>query len=161
MTFKIQNPKSKIITFYPPKITKPYNPKQRLFCTPTRKKKRRARQNKRGSKNLIRRGDDQRKEAPMSAATRATKPVAMTGLPAPFADPVAVEVDVGAVDAALDVDEPTAVDAPVLPAVFEAALALDVPPMGAVDWPSISACSEELNVPVIPAKVNCAEKASA
>jgi hypothetical protein len=117
------------------------------------KEKKKSTTEQKGVQKFDKTGDDQRKEAPMSAATRATKPVAMTGLPAPFADPVAVEVDVGAVDAALDVDEPTAVDAPVLPAVFEAALALDVPPMGAVDWPSISACSEELNVPVIPAKL--------
>lgn len=49
-------------------------------------------------------------------------------MPAPFADPVAVEVAAGVVDA----DEPTAVEVPVLP-VFEAALAVTVPPMGAVD----------------------------
>ena len=52
-----------------------------------------------------------------------------------------------------DLDVPVAVEVPVPVAVLVAALAADVPPMGAVDWPLISACSVELNVPVIPVKL--------
>jgi len=82
-------------------------------------------------------------------------------LPAPLVD------EVEPVVVAVDADPDVTVAVPVPVAVFVAALtvdvfaAVDVPPMGAVDWPLISACSVELNVPVIPVKVNMAEKASA
>ena len=73
----------------------------------------------------------------------------MTGLPAPLVDEVEPVVVAAAVDDA-DLDVPVAVEVPVPVAVLVAA---DVPPMGAVDWPLISACSVELNVPVIPVKL--------
>lgn len=85
----------------------------------------------------------------MSAATRATKPVAMTGLPALFVDPAAAEV----VADADDLDAETAEVVVGAAVVAGAALAAVVPPMGAVDWPSISAWTEELNDPLIPAKL--------
>jgi len=69
----------------------------------------------------------------MTAATRATKPVAMAGLPAPFADVVAVEVAADVVDAAFDADETEEDFVAVLAPVAEGELAVDVPPMGAVD----------------------------
>lgn len=86
----------------------------------------------------------------------------MAGLPAPFADVVAVEVAadavdaaLDAVDAALDADETEAeVPVAVLTPVAERELAVDVAPMGAVDWPSIWAWRVALNDPVIPAKLD-------
>jgi len=66
-------------------------------------------------------------------------------LPAPFVPdaPVAVEV----FDAVLEADEEDTVDlAAVVAAVVAATVeAAPVPPMGAVDWPSICAWTEALN----------------
>lgn len=82
----------------------------------------------------------------MRVATRATKPVATAGLPAPFVDGVVVE------DVAEDAEDTDfAVVGMVVPVATVAPLAEVVPPMGAVDWPLISAWTEELNVPLIPA----------
>lgn len=50
--------------------------------------------------------------------------------------------------------DPEALEVPV-------AVAVAVAPIGAVDCPLISACTVELNVPVMPVIVNLAEKASA
>lgn len=88
--------------------------------------------------------------APMSAAIPA--PVTLT---APFAVPVEADPEAPVVLAAapatlaeLDVAvvNPLAVAA----AAPEVDAAAAVPPMGAVDWPSISACTLELKVPDIP-----------
>jgi len=85
-------------------------------------------------------------------------------LPAPFVDPAVAEV-VAAADEDEDADdlEVTAVVIVWVPVAVAgvAALAEVVPPIGAVDWPSISAWREELNDPDMPAKVNLAENASA
>lgn len=63
----------------------------------------------------------------MRAATRATKPVGMAGLPAPFVDVALVE------DVAEDVENADfVVVGMVVPVVIEAPLA-EVGPMGAVD----------------------------
>lgn len=77
--------------------------------------------------------DDQKREAPMSAAMRATKPVAMTGLPALFVEPAVAEVVADAdAEATLVVMDWVAVAAVAVPTEVG-------PPMGAVDWPLISA----------------------
>jgi len=84
----------------------------------------------------------QRSDAPTKVATRTTNPVAMTGLPTPPLElpvPVAVgELDaidiVPVPDMGMDMEDMAGLDA-----VDAGELAVDDPPMGAVDWPLISA----------------------
>lgn len=71
-----------------------------------------------------------------------------------------VEVELPVVVVFRVAEVPLAVDAAPL-AVDAAPLEVAVAPMGAVDWPLISAWMVELKVPVMPAIVNLAEKASA
>lgn len=92
----------------------------------------------------------------MRVATRATKPMAMTGLPAPFDDVVAAEVVAGE-DPVITMDVIAEGIEVVVPVAIVIPVAIDIPevdpPMGAVDWPLISAWIDELKVPVMPAKL--------